>query len=363
MRWFTHNNSNPRRANFTAASRSKHSAFTLVELLVVIAIIGVLVALLLPAIQAAREAARRTDCLNRVRQLALAAHNYEAATKEIVPHGNVPTGLSSQALLLRYMENRAAVDLVDRTEHWRDQTVVLETPLTFLRCPSAPAIEVTAIGQPPVEEETALGCHYKGIAGARPGPLDPDSQSLGYPSAGCGARQVVDYPYNTYTQFACDDRNGSGDGWTSGSTAINGVIYGWSELQMKNITDGTSNTMMWGELSWWGGLPRAPWIVGSTSFEGTNSVAEKRRSSRGVPQNSINVKYAINAEPYNLQDGTPNPKNIPHMDVSLGSYHPGGTHVAMCDGSGGFLREDVDVEGVLLPMASRASEEIFELPF
>src|SRR3954452_23921789 len=68
----------------------RHSrAFTLVELLVVIAIIGILVALLLPAIQAAREAARRSQCINKMKQLSLAVLNYESARK-VLPYGNTP---------------------------------------------------------------------------------------------------------------------------------------------------------------------------------------------------------------------------------------------------------------------------------
>src|SRR5690348_2162073 len=70
-------------------SRSQKRAFTLVELLVVIAIIGILVALLLPAIQAAREAARRSQCVNKLKQLSLAVLNYESA-KKVLPYGNTP---------------------------------------------------------------------------------------------------------------------------------------------------------------------------------------------------------------------------------------------------------------------------------
>ena len=99
------------------------SAFTLVELLVVIAIIGVLVALLLPAIGSARESARRTDCMNRLKQLGLATHNYEAAKHHLPPGSEsryyddlTPNGLyrwSALAHLMPFMEQSSAHGMLD----------------------------------------------------------------------------------------------------------------------------------------------------------------------------------------------------------------------------------------------------------
>ena len=146
------------RARRDPASReatAARPAFTLVELLVVIAIIGILVALLLPAIQAAREAARRSDCINRIRQISLAALNFESAKKELPSNGDVwfvgttlAGGISVFGRLLPYVEEKSVQDLVDQTKHWRDQTAdtptkksPFRTPLPFLRCPSGNAIE------------------------------------------------------------------------------------------------------------------------------------------------------------------------------------------------------------------------------
>src|SRR5258708_9029835 len=95
---------------------SRFRAFTLVELVVVIAIIGILVALLLPAIQAAREAARRAQCQNHIKNLSLAAINYETAKKRLPP-GFVPTGPTSGietwgwgVFILPYIEEQGIYD-------------------------------------------------------------------------------------------------------------------------------------------------------------------------------------------------------------------------------------------------------------
>src|SRR6188474_2683919 len=89
---------------------SLRRAFTLVELLVVIAIIGVLVALLLPAVQAAREAARRMSCSNNLKQLSLALHNYEDTHKTLPPAGIDSNQMSWTVLLLPYMEQKPLYD-------------------------------------------------------------------------------------------------------------------------------------------------------------------------------------------------------------------------------------------------------------
>src|SRR4029079_16471662 len=126
-------------------SRSQKRGFTLVELLVVIAIIGILVALLLPAIQAAREAARRSQCVTKVRQLGLAVLNYESARK-VLPYANTPNyqlalktgacngtaggpvapnGFKHHSLftfILPYMEEQAVYDQIDFKYDWFDTT-------------------------------------------------------------------------------------------------------------------------------------------------------------------------------------------------------------------------------------------------
>jgi prepilin-type N-terminal cleavage/methylation domain-containing protein/prepilin-type processing-associated H-X9-DG protein len=329
-------------------SATRQRAFTLVELLVVIAIIGILVALLLPAIQSAREAARRTDCINRIRQLGHAAHHYHDSRRHFPRHGghegprnattgNKPiTGLSSQALMLPYMEEESVLNLVDETIHWRGQTeAVKRTPLPFLKCPSQDPMELTDVLTAGVEQ-SPLRCHFVAIYGAKPecrggGPID-------------------EYPDNTYTIENCNDD--PSDTTNDGGMATNGVIYYASDVPFRRITDGTSHTMMYGEQSWDAGI-NMTWLAGDDIGDPYIWVF-----------NGKNISWPINSEPFGADWGVHNSgmDPVPVHDSSLGSNHPGGCHVLMCDGSAHFINEDIELD-TLKAMASRASEEVFDPPF
>ena len=360
-----------RRSSSRVADRGRqvHSGFTLVELLVVIAIIGILIALLLPAVQAAREAARRIDCTNRMRQLGIAAHNYHDSQSRMPMHGELPTGLSSLARMAPYMEEAGIYDLVDQEVHWSNgkNAQAYWTEIPQLRCPSALTVQwtdtfraprLTGQAAPSGATETSLSPHYVGIMGAKPGPRKDGSIISGCPPPTGGRSASFAFPASTYFQDNCSMGTAN-----SGGVAINGVIYPLSKVNFAKISDGTSKTMMFGEMSWEVGAMQ-PWIVGSITGAGITD--PNSTAARGWVHGAKNVMHPIGFaalfEPAGVEPSDTTRTNHPLTDASLGSMHPGGLNILMCDASVHFVQEDVSLEGVLRPMASRASEDIYESP-
>lgn len=233
--------------------------FTLVELLVVIAIIGVLVALLLPAVQAARESARRTQCTNNLKQVALSAHNHHDTFGRFPAGslGTLPTSaatgvdtandqlIGAIASLLPYMEQNAAAAMIQRnlkydvrqSAWWNDASSMNAARMKtkVLICPSTNPYEhqtdMTIVMQYPVETLPS-GPNPNLINYYQYNMTDPGGRSLGRTNyLGCGGR-------------AADIA-----GWENDK----GVFYNRSDTKMANITDGTSNTLLFGEAI--GGKP------------------------------------------------------------------------------------------------------------
>jgi len=284
-------------------------AFTLVELLVVITIIGILIALLLPAVQAAREAARRITCTNNLKQLALALHNYHAAfqTFPINYGGNGGdatnnTGHTWFTGILPYIEQQALFDKINFAAvngiGDANNTLVSKTPIKGLLCPT---------------DSTRTGI-------------------MGNRSNGGGERAINNYKSVAGGNWNAGDHTGVS--WPRGKWANNpdGLDYGnglicrnWSNQEqnytsINDVRDGTSNTLAigecvpaWCQWTWW-------------------YFPDASTATCGIPLNYR--KGQIDLEASAGDQGN---------NYSFFSQHSGGANFARADGSVGFIMDSIDI--------------------
>lgn len=301
--------------------RSMQRGFTLVELLVVIAIIGILVALLLPAVQAAREAARRSSCANNIRQVVLATLNYEAA-KGTLPRGSLhasPEGLVDRAGILAqimpYAEDAALHDLIDFDQETSDQQLPDGTYLASFRvamyeCPSSDAERIVAQGGIPramTSYSASVGStrQWNGAFGCRCAPAEFDQWN------DTGLR---DYP------TLADPYSYSGPFTRLAVTT-----------DLRKITDGLSKTIFIGEVR-----PDCSDHVRRGWLHSNNG------SGLTTTTFPINYDSCLRQSPVVI-DGEGCSKTCNWTsELGFKSSHPGGAHFAFGDGGTRFLREDID---------------------
>jgi prepilin-type N-terminal cleavage/methylation domain-containing protein len=318
-------------------------AFTLIELLVVIAIIAVLVSLLLPAVQQAREAARRTQCKNHLKQISLALHNYlDAHTRfppvSVVPKGRTSEPWSAHARLLPYIEQTALHNLIDweSTPEFTGNPLASATRVAIYLCPD----EVNDRARP-----TATLTHY---------PLS--------------------YSFNEGTWFIFDPVSGAiGDGAFAPNAA----------MKSADFTDGMSNTLAASETkAYWPNLwdtmqPAAPgvpppddpgglspffggtfdsfghteWVEGDVHETGfTTTFPPNTR----VPYTQAGVEYDIDLT--SMRDGEST--TVPtYAAVTARSFHEGIVHAALMDGAVRTVSENID-RGGWRSLGTRAGNEV-----
>ncbi len=295
-------------------------AFTLVELLVVIAIIGILVALLLPAIQAAREAARRSECGNNLKQLGLALQNYHDTYKTLPCGGWQDTQLSWHVSILPFVEQQALFDqfafTTTGTYIGPDKNGLAANPIPGYLCPSG----VIKMAPPPFN--TLYTTHYYGNMG--PKGINPATGTpypgnvAGLPGASCS---------NLY-----------------GGLSDAGVLRTNQVRVFADILDGTSNTLMVGERSW----------AFRSGAVGAERYMEWVRGSGGLPlcwsYGAKNIVSPINSQSTNSLGP------IPINDLPFGSEHPAGAQFVKVDGSTSFISQSIDFN-LYLSLASRDGGE------
>ena len=321
-------------------SSPQKKGFTLVELLVVIAIIGILIGMLLPAVQQVREAARRTTCANNARQLSLSMLNYESALGEFPPGLRCDTPADSAGIIqdaswktlwswgtfvLPYMEQNNLYDVLNPRERTPQQfknadlanfTAAMQSELPGFRCPSDDA--------PSGLNETRKINNYA------------TAMSNYVVNAGHGRVTWRDGDLNNNGNVGGDERN-------------NGAFGGTGGKRLAEFVDGTSNSILLAErrynngyrdpasssAGWYNAIPAAGNIYATRglgfSWDGANGeVANPRELWRGMADVSFSGRWYIND--YNGWE----------KGRAASSNHPAGVNMGFADGSVHFIKESIE---------------------
>jgi prepilin-type N-terminal cleavage/methylation domain-containing protein/prepilin-type processing-associated H-X9-DG protein len=311
--------------NNKGTQRMGRGAMTLVELLVVMAIIGVLVALLLPAVQRVREAANRMSCGNKLKQLGLAMHQHHDAyglfppgvvvAPFTVPQGNIVQGGHGFApFLLPFVEQDALASIYrwDKRCQGPENQRVAAVPLWIMQCPSAEANRwVTA-----VEDPMNYSYGGKGACGDYTGVRDIDTA-------------LVDL------------------GLVDPAANYDGVLTKNYLTRLAEITDGTSQTILLTESA---GRPTL-WRAGRR-VSGTYALAGAWISG--------NLTFGQGSTPDGISQPGPCAINCTN-DREVYSFHPSGANAIFADGSVHFLSANIDIR-IFARLATRAGGEVATIP-